>query len=158
MASAIFYPKILLSQRKPRAKNRLHLLITHMTVLSTTNIDRVSVFRTWPREDEYGELAIEMRRIVQLVDTWNQPRRRLSSSRPAGPEPRSFGLLRPPRVHARGGTGTRRLPPDEQEQIVQHYSTVYESSLGSLEVMKDLYLSMILSMTFASSTPSSFRS
>jgi flagellar protein FlaJ len=33
--------------------------------------------------------------------------------------------------------------------MVQKYITVYESALGNLEVMKDLYLSMILSMTFA---------
>jgi len=72
MASAIFYPKILLSQRKRELNNRFHLLITHMTVLATTKIDRMEVFRTLAKEDEYGELAMEMHRVTQLVDTWNQ--------------------------------------------------------------------------------------
>jgi len=71
MVSAIFYPKILLSQRKRELNDRFHLMITHMTVLATTKIDRMEVFRTLAEEDEYGELAMEMYRITQLVDTWN---------------------------------------------------------------------------------------
>jgi flagellar protein FlaJ len=70
--TALIYPKIRLDQRRKRMNEVFHLYVTHMTVLSTTNIDRVEVFRRIARMDDYGPLSEETRRIVQLVDTWNQ--------------------------------------------------------------------------------------
>jgi len=72
LVAAVLYPKIRLDQRRTRMENRFHLFVTHMTVLSTTNIDRVEVFRRIGAEEEYGPLAEEARRIVQLIDAWNQ--------------------------------------------------------------------------------------
>ncbi|MFC6863602.1 archaellar assembly protein FlaJ [Halomicroarcula sp. GCM10025817] len=150
MVSAIFYPKILLSQRKRELNNRFHLLITHMTVLATTKIDRMEVFRTLAREDEYGELALEMHRIVQLVDTWNQSLDDACRRRAKEVPSDAFSDFLDRLAYTLGaGQSLEDYLLSEQDQIIQHYSTVYESSLDSLEVMKDLYLSMILSMTFA---------
>ena len=150
MVSAIFYPKILLSQRKRELNDRFHLLITHMTVLATTKIDRMEVFRTLAKEDEYGELAMEMYRITQLVDTWNlsldDACRRRAKEVPSD----TFSDFLDRLAYTLGaGQSLEDYLLSEQEQIIQHYTTVYRSSLDSLEVMKDLYLSMILSMTFA---------
>ena len=148
--AALFYPKILLSQRKRQLNNRFHLMVTHMTVLSTTNIDRMEVFRKLAQEDEYGELANEIHRVVQLVDTWNQSLddalRRRAKEVPSDTVSDFFDRL----AYTMGaGQELKDYLISEQQQIIQNYSTVYESSLDSLEVMKDLYLSMILSMTFA---------
>jgi len=150
MASAIFYPKILLSQRKRELNNRFHLMITHMTVLATTKIDRMEVFRTLAKEDEYGELAMEMHRIVQLVDTWNQSLDDACRRRAKEVPSDAFSDFLDRLAYTLGaGQSLEDYLLSEQEQIIQHYTTVYRSSLDSLEVMKDLYLSMILSMTFA---------
>jgi len=150
MASAIFYPKILLSQRKRELNNRFHLLITHMTVLATTKIDRMEVFRTLAQEDEYGELAMEMHRITQLVDTWNQSLDDACRRRAKEVPSDAFADFLDRLAYTLGaGQSLEDYLLSEQEQIIQHYTTVYRSSLDSLEVMKDLYLSMILSMTFA---------
>ena len=148
--SAVFYPKILLSQRKRQLDNRFHLLVTHMTVLSTTNIDRMEVFRTLAREEEYGELADEMARIVQLVDTWNQSlddacRRRAKEV----PSETVADFLERLAYTINAGQSLQDYLLTEQDQIIQRYVTVYESTLDNLDVLKDLYLSMILSMTFA---------
>jgi len=148
--AATFYPKILLAQRRTQLNNRFHLLVTHMTVLSTTNIDRMEVFRTLAKEEEYGELANEMHRIVQLVDTWNQSlddacRRRAKEV----PSDAVADFLDRLAYTIGAGQSLDDYLITEQKQIIQNYSTVYESALDSLEVMKDLYLSMILSMTFA---------
>ncbi|WP_353633717.1 hypothetical protein ABSL23_10630 [Halobacterium sp. NMX12-1] len=72
LVTAVLYPKIKRDQRRTRMENRFHLFVTHMTILSTTNIDRVEVFRRMGDEYEYGPLAEESRRIVQLIDAWNQ--------------------------------------------------------------------------------------
>jgi flagellar protein FlaJ len=148
--TALFYPKILLSQQRKALNNRLHLFITHMTVLSTTRIDRMQVFRALAEEDEYGALAEEMQRIVQLVDTWNQSLddalRRRAREVPSEPLADFFDRL----AYSLGaGQALDDFLMREQEQVMQNYETVYESSLDNLEVMKDLYMSMILSMTFA---------
>jgi len=150
MMTAIFYPKVLLSQRKHQLNNRFHLMITHMTVLATTKIDRMEVFRTLANEDEYGALADEMYRIVQLVDTWNQSLddacRRRAKEVPSDTVADFFDRL----AYTLGaGQSLEDYLLSEQEQIIQQYETVYEGTLDTLEVMKDLYLSMILSMTFA---------
>lgn len=150
LSSAVLFPKIQHQGKRTEIENRFHLLITHMTVLSTTNINRMEVFRELSDEPEYGALSDEMDRIVTLVDIWNQSlddacRRRarqvpskllsdfldrLAYSMGAGQDLSDF-LLR------------------EQNVIINKYGTIYEGALGNLEVMKDLYLSMILSMTFA---------
>jgi len=150
VVSAVFYPKILVSQRKRQLDNRFHLLVTHMTVLATTKIDRMEVFRTLAEEEEYGELATEMQRIVQLVDTWNQSLddalRRRSKEVPSDAVSDFFERL----AYTLGaGQSLREYLLTEQTQIIENYATVYEGTLDNLEVMKDLYLSMVLSMTFA---------
>lgn len=150
MGTAVFYPKILISQRRQQLNNRFHLLVTHMTVLATTKIDRMEVFRTLGQEEEYGELANEMHRIVELVDTWNQSlddacRRRAKEV----PSEAVSDFLDRLAYTLGAGQSLDDYLIGEQEQIIQNYSTVYEGTLDNLEVMKDLYLSMVLSMTFA---------
>jgi len=150
LASAVFYPKILISQRKRQLNNRFHLLVTHMTVLSTTKIDRMEVFRTLAEEEEYGELAKEMHRVVELVDTWNQSLddacRRRAKEVPSETVSDFFERL----AYTLGaGQALEDYLLSEQEQIIENYKTVYEGTMDNLEVMKDLYMSMILAMTFA---------
>jgi flagellar protein FlaJ len=147
---AIIYPKILQDQKRKEIEDRLHLFITHMTILSTANIDRVEVFRTLGEEEEYGALAEEMRRIVQLVDTWNQSlddalRIRADKS-PSKPFADFLDRLA---YTINAGQEIQDFLLSEQDVVIQNYVTIYEGSLENLEVMKDLYLSMVLSVTFA---------
>jgi flagellar protein FlaJ len=147
---AIIYPKILQDQKRKEIEDRLHLFITHMTILSTANIDRVEVFRTLGEEEEYGALAEEMRRIVQLVDTWNQSlddalRIRADKS-PSKPFADFLDRLA---YTINAGQEIHDFLLSEQDVVIQNYVTIYEGSLENLEVMKDLYLSMVLSVTFA---------
>ena len=150
VVAAVIYPKLIIEQERQQLENRLHLLITHMTVLSTTNIDRMEVFRRLGHEDEYMALADEINRVVQLVDAWNQSLddalRRRAQQVPSKPLADFFDRL----AYTMGaGQELREFLLSEQSVIIQNYVTVYESTLGNLEVMKDLYLSMILSMSFA---------
>jgi len=148
--SAVFYPQILLSQRKKELNNQFHLVVTHMTVLSTTNIDRMEVFRRIAEQDQYGEMAAEIGRVVELVDTWNQSlddacRRRAKEV----PSDAVSDFLDRLGYTLGAGQALDDYLLSEQEQIIANYKTVYRGTLDNLEVMKDLYLSMILSMTFA---------
>jgi flagellar protein FlaJ len=148
--TAVFFPKIQLSQQKQQLNNRYHIFVTHMTVLATTKINRMEVFRKLSREEEYGALATETRRVVELVDTWNQSLddalRRRAKEVPSDTLTDFFERL----AYTLGaGQALDDYLVSEQDMIIQDYITVYEGTLDSLDVMKDLYLSMILSMTFA---------
>ncbi|GAB6863233.1 archaellar assembly protein FlaJ [Haloplanus litoreus] len=150
LVAAVAYPKLLVSQERVEMENQYHLLMTHMTVLSTTNIDRMEVFRKLADEEEYGALATEVNRIVQLVDTWNQSLddacRRRARSIPSDPLADFFERLA---YTVNAGQELSEFLLSEQQVMIQNYVTMYESTLDNLEVMKDLYLSMVLSMTFA---------
>ncbi len=150
LVAGIGYPKLLIDRRRIDMENRFHLLVTHMTVLATTNIDRMEVFRKLGNEQEYGELAVEIRRIVDLVDTWNQSLddacRRRAKEVPSDSLTDLFDRL----AYTLGaGQDLADFLLEEQSVMIENYSTIYEGSLENLDVMKDLYLSMILSMTFA---------
>ena len=148
--AAVLYPKIQRDQRRKRMQEIFHLYVTHMTTLSTTNIDRVEVFRRVAHEQEYGPLAEETRRIVQLVDTWNQSLddacRMRAKHVPADHVSDFFDRLS---YTINAGNTLSDYLVNEQETIIQNYVTVYEGQLENLEIMKDLYLSMVLSVTFA---------
>ncbi|MEZ3142418.1 archaellar assembly protein FlaJ [Halobaculum sp. MBLA0143] len=148
--AAAIYPKLYLNSRKVSIENKLHLVMTHMTVLSTTNIDRMEVFRTLADEEEYDAAADEIRQVVHLVDTWNQSLddalRRRAQQVPSDNLSDFFDRLG---YTIGAGQELSEFLLSEQDAVMQNYITVYEGALGNLEVMKDLYMSMILSMTFA---------
>ncbi len=150
LVSAFVYPKIYLSSQENHIDNQLHLVMTHMTVLSTTNIDRMEVFRTLAAEEEYGVAAEEIGRIVPLVDTWNQSLddacRRRAKKVPSEAMGDFFDRLG---YTLGAGQSLEDFLVSEQDVMLSQYETLYESSLSNLEVMKDLYMSMILSVTFA---------
>jgi flagellar protein FlaJ len=148
--AAVAYPKLLVSQERVEMENQYHLMMTHMTVLSTTNIDRMEVFRKLSEEKEYGALSAEIGRVVQLVDTWNQSLddacRRRARRIPSEPLSDFFERLA---YTVNAGQELSEFLLSEQQVMIQNYVTMYESTLDNIEVMKDLYLSMVLSMTFA---------
>jgi len=150
LVTAVMYPKIRLDQRRVRMENRFHLFVTHMTVLSTTNIDRVEVFRRIGAEEEYGPLAEESRRIVQLIDAWNQSLDDACRMR-ANKVPSDLvaDFLDRLAYTINSGESLESYLVTEQEAIIRNYATTYEGQLENIEVMKDLYLSMVLSVTFA---------
>jgi len=149
VAAAVVYPKIYISQRRIKIENQFHLVMTHMTVLSMTNIDRMEVFRTLAKEDEYGVLAEELGHVVHLVDTWNQSLddacRRRAKEVPSKALADFFERLG---YILGAGQEMKDFLVNEQDIMMDQYSTVYEGALSNIEVMKDLYMSMILSMTF----------
>jgi flagellar protein FlaJ len=148
-AAAFVYPKLAADRRRREIREQFHLFLTHITVLSMTNIERVEIFRTLAQVEEYGALAEEMGRITALVDTWNQSlddacRRR--SKRVSSELLADF--LERLAYTVGAGQGIDEFLVDEQESIIQEFVIRYESALAKLDVMKELYLSLMLSMTF----------
>lgn len=150
VGTAVIYPKLSQDRRSSEMGDRMHLFVTHMTILASTNIDRIEVFRTLANEEEYGALAGEMRRIVELVETWNQSLDDACRMRSRQvPNEAVANFLERLAYVLNAGQEIGDFLVAEQDMIIRNYKTHYQSSLDNLEVLKDLYLSMILSMTFA---------
>ena len=146
---AVAYPKVVQDRKRKQIRERFHLFLTHITVLSMTNIDRVEVFRRLSQVEEYGALAEEMGRVVALVDTWNQSLddacRRRSKQVPSELLEDFFERLA---YTVGAGQNMSEFLVDEQDSIIQQFVIRYESDLQKLDVLKELYLSMMLSTTF----------
>ncbi|WP_256393768.1 archaellar assembly protein FlaJ [Natronoarchaeum rubrum] len=146
---AVVYPKLMQDRKQQQVRERFHLFITHITVLSTTNIDRVEVFRTLSKEDEYEAIATEMGHIVALIDTWNQSLDdacRFRARRVASPLMEDF--LERLAYTVGAGQPMSEFLLSEQDNILRNFKTRYENQLDRLSVMKDVYLSVINSTTF----------
>ncbi len=147
---AVVYPKVMQDRKRNQVRERFHLFITHITILSTTNIDRVEVFRTLAQEEEYQALAEEMGYIVALIDTWNQSLEdacRMRARHVSSPLLQDFLERLAYTVGAGQDVGDFLL--NEQDSIIQRFAVRYESELERLSVIKDLYLSITMSTTFA---------
>ncbi|QLK27540.1 archaellar assembly protein FlaJ [Natrinema zhouii] len=149
MVVAIIYPKLAQDRKRKQIRQRFHLFLTHITVLSMTNINRVEIFRTLAEEEEYDALAEEMGHLVAMVDTWNQSLDdacRLRAKQTTSPLLTDF--LERLAYTVGGGQQISEFLIDEQDTIIQQFVTRYEADLGKLDVMKELYMSMMLSVAF----------
>ncbi|SER19890.1 archaellar assembly protein FlaJ [Natrinema salaciae] len=149
MVVAVIYPKLAQDRKRKQVRQRFHLFLTHITVLSMTNINRVEIFRTLAEEDEYDALAEEMGHLVAMVDTWNQSLDdacRLRAKQTTSPLLTDF--LERLAYTVGGGQQISEFLMDEQDTIIQQFVTRYEADLAKLDVMKELYMSMMLSVAF----------
>ncbi|MCL9814644.1 archaellar assembly protein FlaJ [Natranaeroarchaeum aerophilus] len=146
---ALVYPKLRNDRQQKEVRDQFHLFITHITVLSTTNIDRVEVFRTLSKEEDYNAIATEMGHIVALIDTWNlslDDACRFRARRVSSPLMQDF--LERLAYTVGAGQPMSDFLINEQDNILQHYKVRYENELERLNVIKDVYLSVINSTTF----------
>lgn len=148
-AVALVYPKIVQDRHRKDIRARFYLFITHITVLATTNIDRVEVFRTLANDEEYRAIAEEMGHIVAFIDTWNRSLEDACRMRGKHvPSPLMSDFLERLAYTVGAGQAMDDFLLSEQGSIIQDYAVRYESDLDRLAVLKDLYMSVILSATF----------
>ncbi|WGI17995.1 archaellar assembly protein FlaJ [Methanonatronarchaeum sp. AMET-Sl] len=146
---AIIYPKLLADRRRIKIDQAMPLFITSMGVLSTTNIPRIDVVETISQQKEYGPIADEMKKIVELVKTWNMSldeAARFQSEVTPSPLLRDF--LERMAYNVSAGQGLEEFLKNEQEVVMSEYETMYMSVLEDMDVLKDLFISMTLSVAF----------
>ena len=146
---ALLYPKIVESRRKKKARERFHLFLTHITVLSLSNIERVEVFRRLSDMDEYNALADEMGRVVALVDGLNQSlddacRRRAKRT----PSNLLSDFLDRLAYTVGAGQPVSDFLTNEQEGFIKKFVVRYESDLRKLDVLKEMYVALMLAVSF----------
>lgn len=146
---AVAYPFILEQRKKREINDNFHIFVTHLTVLSLTNTNRITVFRKLADEEDYGALADEMHRLTTYIDAFNLSlddacRRRANET--------SSELLSNFYEELAYNIGSGRNLSDflyaEQEEVRGMFATKYESQLDKIETVGELFLSTALGMAF----------
>lgn len=145
----LLYPKILEGRKKKQTRERFHLFLTHITVLSLSNIERVEVFRRLSEMEEYKALADEMSRVTALVDGLNQSlddscRRRAKRT----PSNLLSDFLDRLAYTVGAGREVSGFLTNEQERFIKKFTVRYESDLRKLDVLKEMYVALMLAVSF----------
>lgn len=123
----------------------MHLFITRMGVLSASEASRKEMFEVLAQMREYGVLAEEIDKIFTLVSKWNvgleKACRTVSTQTPS--ELFSTFLLRLAHAVETGETAEEFFEK-EQTVIMDQYAIKYKSSMRSAEIIKEVFITLIV--------------
>jgi len=150
---AFAYPKMMVDKKRADINNNMHYFITHMGVLATSDLTLTGIFELLrTKKEEYGALAGEIDKIFMMADTWH-----LSMSEAC----RFVGNRTPSLIlsdfldriaHAMdAGEAMDVFLTSEQEVVMKQYDVVYRGQLYQIEMMKEMYLSMVVALIFMAS-------
>jgi flagellar protein FlaJ len=146
---AILYPKIIESRMRNDIDNNIHFYITHMGALATSEIDRKEMMKIISERKEYKSLAEETRKIFLLMSKWNrnlaQACRFIARRTPS----KIFSDFLDRMAHEiDSGEDFREFIKREQKVVMDDFSTHYMGKLYSIDIFKEIYVSIILSLSF----------
>jgi len=148
----LFYPYSVYQNKKLQIDQNMHYYITHMGVLSTSQMSRKELFKRLSENDAYGYLAEETGKIYMLMDDWG-----LSLSRSC----RFIARRTPSELFADfldrfahavdAGEEIEDFLRTEQKVVMNDFDTMYKSALHSIDLIKETFTSMIMALIFLSS-------
>ncbi|RUM33632.1 MAG: type II secretion protein F [Archaeoglobus sp.] len=146
---ALLYPKIIIGRMRNQIDNNIHFYITHMGALATSDIDRKEMMEIISGRKEYKALAEETRKIFLLMDKWNrnlsQACRFIARRTPS----KIFSEFLDRMAHELdSGEDFKEFIKREQKTVMNAFATNYQGKLYSIDVFKEVYTSIIISLSF----------
>lgn len=146
------YPLSILAAKAARIDNNMHYYITQMGSIATAETPRLDIIRIVSENEDYRELAHETRKIYDLVTVWNMS---LADSC-------RFVSKRTPSIifedfldrfaHAlQSGENVKDFLFAEQNVVMNEYEAMYNGALYSVEIVKELFVSLVMSLIFLAS-------
>lgn len=144
------YPMQVAQEKRHLIDHNMHYFITHLGVLATSRVPPVDLFTLLGRkEDEYGPLAEECRKIATLVTRWN-----LSLAQAA-----RFTAHRTPSIlfgdflerfafAIESGADIGPYLKAEQAVVMADYGSIYRASLREIENLNGLYNGLMMTVIF----------
>ncbi len=147
LAVVIVYPISSLEGKKSDLNNNMHYYITHMGVLATSQMTRIDILLLLSKNEAYGYLAKETGRIYALIRYWhvNFP----SACRFIGKRTPSiiFSDFLDRMAHAvQAGEDFEKFVISEQEVVMNDFMTMYKDALKSIDMIKEMFVSMSMSL------------
>ncbi len=146
---ALLYPKMVIGRMRNQIDNNIHFYITHMGALATSDIDRKEMMKIISERKEYKALAEETRKIFLLMEKWNrnlsQACRFIARRTPS----KIFSEFLDRMAHELdSGEDFKEFIKREQRTVMNAFSTNYQGKLYSIDVFKEVYTSIVISLSF----------
>ncbi|SES95764.1 flagellar protein FlaJ [Methanococcoides vulcani] len=149
---AFYYPFTALGSKAAQIDNNMHYYITQMGAISTAETPRLDIIKIVSKNDSYKFLAKESEKIYNLVTVWNMS---LSDAC-------RFVSKRTPSIlyedfldrFAHGlqsGEDIKSFLAAEQNVVMNEYESMYNGALYAIEVIKELFVSLIMALIFLAS-------
>lgn len=143
------YPFALAERRRLGINHAIHLFITHLGVLATSNLSRVEIFHALSKKKEYGPLAEEAYKVHELVKRWNMSLSdacRFVAKRTASAIFADF--LERFAYALDAGDDFEAFLRQEQIVVMEAYGSLYRGRLYEVENLKGLFMSLVMSLVF----------
>ncbi len=149
MLPAILYKKMMISRRRNEIDGNIHFYITHMAALSTSELDRKELMKILSERREYKALADETRKIYVLMVKWKrnlaQACRFIAKRTPS----KIFSDFLDRMAHELdSGEDFKDFIKREHRVVMEAYQTYYSGKLYGIDIFKEIYVSIILSLSF----------
>lgn len=147
--ATFIYPIIEFEKRVNKINQEMHLFITRIGVLSTSEISSAAMFKVLSEMREYGELAIEVGKVFNLVEKWGldlgEACRIVARSTPSS----LFADFLDRLAHAvESGEDAVTFFKSEQRVVMDQFELEYERALFSTETMNEVFVAMVTVSSF----------
>ncbi len=150
VGAVLLYPLQVAQSMRQDMDHNMHYFITHLGVLSTSEVPRVELFDLiGEKTEEYGPLAEEAKKVSTLVKRWNmslsEACRFIAHRTPSlifsdFLERFAFGV--------ESGAEMEAFLQSEQEVVMSDYETIYRNSLDRLDHLDGLYNGLMMTVIF----------
>lgn len=146
------YPLSILGAKASRIDNNMHYYITQMGSIATAETPRIDIVRIVSENEDYQELAQETRKIYDLVTVWHlslaDACRFISKRTPSV----IFEDFLDRFAHAlQSGEDVKSFLFAEQNVVMNEYEAMYNGALYVVEIIKELFVSLVMSLIFMAS-------
>ena len=142
--AAFVFPLLEVQRSATLIEREMHMFITRMGILSLGEVGASTIFDILKQMSDYGELAKEVKRIETLVDKWNTSLPEASRIvAQQSPSPLWADFLARMAFSIEAGQPIDAFMRSEQETVSEQYSTLYDTRLESVDIMKEIYVSLV---------------
>ena len=142
--AAIAFPVLEVQRSATLIEREMHMFITRMGILSLGEVGASSIFDILKQMSDYGELASEVKRIETLVDKWHTSLPEASRIvAQQSPSPLWADFLARMAFSIEAGQPIDAFMRSEQETVSEQYATLYDTRLESVDIMKEIYVSLV---------------
>ena len=147
--AAVAFPVLEVQRSATLIEAEMHMFITRMGILSIGEVGAQSIFDILKQMRDYGELASEVQRIETLVDKWHTSlpeAARIVAHQ--SPSPLWSDFLDRMAFSIEAGQPIDDFMRSEQETIAEQYNTLYDTRLESVDMLKEIYVSLVTAGLF----------
>ncbi len=148
----LFYPVSVYQSKRIQIDQNMHYYITHMGVLSTSQMSRKELLKRLSNNEAYEYLAEETGKIYMLMEDWGlslaQSCRFIARRTPS----ELFSDFLDRFAHAvDAGEQIEDFLRSEQKVVMNDFDTMYKAALDSIDLVKETFTSMIMALIFLAS-------